>query len=227
MKVLIFHNGFLFFISHCLRDAYPGFSRAQAAGKNYPHQKCKGGVHRAGLQRAMYFEAVPRQCAGRPAFFLQDAQTARRSSSFWKRALAAAIRSWTETEPDDDSFSSVPFLASALRGKLLLRLGGRVVDDKALVGAAAHRTLFRLQGVTLKVSLRPSTATSSLWQVTVIPTGVGAVCSSSSLVPTVPLPASSAGATLCPYESSRSFSASATSAGVANTSSVPSPMVLR
>ena len=54
-----------------------------------------------------------------------------------------------------------------------------------------------------------------------MPTGVGAVCSSSSLVPTVPLPASSAGATLC----QQVFSASATSAGVANTSSVPLPMV--
>ena len=54
-----------------------------------------------------------------------------------------------------------------------------------------------------------------------MPTGVGAVCSSSSLVPTVPLPASSAGATLC----QQVFSASATSAGVANTSNVPLPMV--
>ena len=80
---------------------------------------------------------------------------------------------------------------------------------------------FSSASVTLKVSLRPSTATSSLWQVTVMPTGVGAVCSSSSLVPTVPLPASSAGATLC----QQVFSASATSAGVANTSSVPLPMV--
>ena len=85
----------------------------------------------------------------------------------------------------------------------------------------------RLQGLfsscrlTLKVSLRPSTATSSLSQVTVMPTGVGAVCSSSSLVPTEPLPSPSASATLI----QQVFSASATSAGVANTSSVPLPMV--
>ena len=75
--------------------------------------------------------------------------------------------------------------------------------------------------VTLKVSLRPSTATSSLSQVTVMPTGVGAVCSSSSLVPTEPLPSPSASATLI----QQVFSARATSAGVANTSSVPLPMV--
>ena len=71
------------------------------------------------------------------------------------------------------------------------------------------------------MSLRPSTATSSLSQVTVMPTGVGAVCSSSSFVPTEPLPSSSASATLI----QQVFSARATSAGVANTSSVPLPMV--
>ena len=54
-----------------------------------------------------------------------------------------------------------------------------------------------------------------------MPTGVGAVCSSSSLVPTEPLPSPSASATLI----QQVFSASATSAGVANTSSVPLPMV--
>ena len=75
--------------------------------------------------------------------------------------------------------------------------------------------------LTLKVSLRPSTATSSLSQVTVMPTGVGAVCSSSSFVPTVPSPSARAGATLI----QQVFSARATRAGVANTSSVPLPMV--
>ena len=74
---------------------------------------------------------------------------------------------------------------------------------------------------TLNTSLRPSTAVSSLSQVTVMPTGVGALCSSSSRVPTVPQPSSSAAATLI----QQVFSASATSAGVANTSSVPLPMV--
>ena len=54
-----------------------------------------------------------------------------------------------------------------------------------------------------------------------MPTGVGALCSSSSRVPTVPQPSSSAAATLI----QQVFSASATSAGVANTSSVPLPMV--
>ena len=54
-----------------------------------------------------------------------------------------------------------------------------------------------------------------------MPTGVGAVCSSSSLVPTEPLPSPSASATLI----QQVFSARATRAGVANTSSVPLPMV--
>ena len=54
-----------------------------------------------------------------------------------------------------------------------------------------------------------------------MPTGVGAVCSSSSFVPTEPQPSSSSDATLI----QQVFSASATSAGVANTSSVPLPMV--
>ena len=54
-----------------------------------------------------------------------------------------------------------------------------------------------------------------------MPTGVGAVCSSSSFVPTVPSPSASAGATLI----QQVFSARATRAGVANTSSVPLPMV--
>ena len=54
-----------------------------------------------------------------------------------------------------------------------------------------------------------------------MPTGVGAVCSSSSFVPTVPSPSARAGATLI----QQVFSARATRAGVANTSSVPLPMV--
>ena len=88
------------------------------------------------------------------------------------------------------------------------------------MGAAANGAFLVVER-DLNTSLRPSTATSSLSQVTVMPTGVGAVCSSSSLVPTVPQPSSRASATLI----QQVFSASATKAGVANTSSVPLPMV--
>ena len=72
----------------------------------------------------------------------------------------------------------------------------------------------------LKVSLRPSTAVSSLSQRTIMPTGVGALWASSSLVPTVPQPGSSSGATLC----QQAFSTNAARAGVANTFSSPLPM---
>ena len=72
----------------------------------------------------------------------------------------------------------------------------------------------------LKVSLRPSTVVSSLSQRTIMPTGVGALWASSSLVPTVPQPGSSSGATLC----QQAFSTNAARAGVANTFSSPLPM---